>query len=79
MGVGLPDLGGGGFGSSVAQLIASFNHCRFASFGLPDYFISHGTVERLLKEVGLDAESLSEKILAILKNYDKKEARSTLS
>ena len=69
----------GGFGSAVAQLIASSNQCQLVNFGLPDYFVSHGTVERLFKEVGLDAESLSEKILAILKNYDKREARSTLS
>ena len=69
----------GGFGSQVAQVVASLHQCRLVNFGLPDYFVSHGSIEQLFKEVGLDPASLSEKILAILKTYEKSEARSTLS
>ncbi len=69
----------GGFGSQVAQVVASLNQCRLVNFGLPDYFVSHGSIEQLFNEVGLDPASLSEKILAILKTYEKSEARSTLS
>jgi len=69
----------GGYGATVAQVVASIGNCRLVNFGLPDYFVSHGTVDCLLKEVGLDAASLTEKIVAILKHYDKREARSALS
>jgi 1-deoxy-D-xylulose-5-phosphate synthase len=33
------------------------------SLGLPDDFVTHGSMEELYREVGLDAESLSGKIL----------------
>jgi 1-deoxy-D-xylulose-5-phosphate synthase len=69
----------GGYGAMVAQVVASLGGCRLVNFGMPDYFVSHGTVDCLLKEVGLDAGSVTEKIVAILKNYDKREARSALS
>jgi 1-deoxy-D-xylulose-5-phosphate synthase len=69
----------GGYGSLVAQVVASIGDCRMINFGLPDYFVSHGTVDSLLKEVGMDPASLTEKIISVLKTYDKREARSALS
>lgn len=56
----------GGYGSMVAQIIASKNSCQLVNLGLPDHFISHGTVEYLLRDVGLDAASLTRKITEIL-------------
>jgi 1-deoxy-D-xylulose-5-phosphate synthase len=54
----------GGFGSSVVNYL---NHrhpgVRCISFGLPDAFVTHGSMEELYREVGLDAGTLSGKIL----------------
>ncbi|NTU52607.1 MAG: 1-deoxy-D-xylulose-5-phosphate synthase [Chlorobiaceae bacterium] len=54
----------GGFGSSVAGYLNRNHPCvRSISFGLPDAFVTHGSMEDLYREVGLDAETLSEKIV----------------
>ncbi|NTV67649.1 MAG: 1-deoxy-D-xylulose-5-phosphate synthase [Chlorobaculum sp.] len=54
----------GGFGNSVVNYL---NHAhpgvKCISLGLPDDFVTHGSMEELYREVGLDAESLSGKIL----------------
>lgn len=65
----------GGYGSRVAQVIASLDGCRLVSFGLPDCFVGHGAVENLMMEVGLDASSLTEKILAILESRESRVGR----
>lgn len=53
----------GGFGNNVVNYL---NHAhpgtRCISFGLPDAFVTHGSMEELYLEVGLDAETLSRKI-----------------
>jgi 1-deoxy-D-xylulose-5-phosphate synthase len=54
----------GGLGNSVVNYL---NHAhpgvRCISFGLPDAFVTHGSMDELYREVGLDAGSLSGKIL----------------
>jgi len=38
------------------------------NIGLPNNFVDHGSRKVLLKEVGLDSESLTEKILNFINN-----------
>lgn len=56
----------GGFGSAVAEFITD-NSCfnKLIRFGIPDRFIEHGKVELLEKELGLDTNSMAEKIKSI--------------
>ncbi|MBN1929559.1 MAG: 1-deoxy-D-xylulose-5-phosphate synthase [Chlorobiaceae bacterium] len=53
----------GGFGSSVTSYLSHAHPgVKCTTFGLPDDFITHGSMKELYKEVGLDAETLAEKI-----------------
>ena len=55
----------GGFGAAVASLAADCNlprSPRFLRLGLPDRFIEHGDVERLLASLSLDPASIAGKI-----------------
>ncbi|MFJ1491978.1 1-deoxy-D-xylulose-5-phosphate synthase [Capnocytophaga canis] len=52
----------GGFGSSIAEFANVYNYKnKLKIIGLPDFFITHGNVERLQKIVGLDSSTLAEK------------------
>ena len=68
----------GGFGSLVAQLLGPTAGARVVNFGLPDQFVGHGDVNRLHREAGLDAESLANKVRAILNTHDKREVGSVI-
>ena len=60
----------GGFGSAVLEFLADrglLNGKTIVRFGIPDRFITQGDKALLLKEIGLDNESLKEKILQVLK------------
>jgi len=50
----------GGFGSAVAELLVDrcLPQVRVKRLGLPSRFISHGDTETLLRECGLDADSI---------------------
>jgi hypothetical protein len=53
----------GGFGQAVADYLLSEGYRgEFRALGIPDRFITHGTRAELLREVGLDAESLRHSI-----------------
>lgn len=55
----------GGYGEKVLDYMnRSGLKSRFLGISLPDAYIEHGNVELLKKEVGLDAGSIAEKILA---------------
>ena len=55
----------GGFGSAVAELMADLEIQRpLARVGLPDKFVTHGSVDRLRKDVGLTPEGLAEAVLS---------------
>lgn len=57
----------GGFGSAVLELLARNNvFIPVLQIGLPDRFITHGTPEILLKDVGLDAAGVVNEIEAKL-------------
>lgn len=67
----------GGFGSLVSQFVANQGGPKVVNFGLPDSFLSHGATELLLKEIGLDSATISEKILSLV--YVQNKARSSFS
>jgi len=59
----------GGFGSSIVEFAAEKNYkTKITILGIPDGFIEHGSLNQLQKSVGLDIESIKQKIVAILKN-----------
>jgi 1-deoxy-D-xylulose-5-phosphate synthase len=53
----------GGFGSGIGEYILDngFSN-KLLRFGIPDRFIEHGKVEILEKDLGLDVQSMTEKI-----------------
>lgn len=55
----------GGFGSAVLESLSRLGKDirKVLRLGLPDQFIEHGSRERLLKIVGLDAHSMAQAIL----------------
>ncbi len=62
----------GGFGSIVNHFcLHQFDQLpHILNIGLPDRFVQHGSNSDLLKETGLDAESISQKILNyVYRNY----------
>ncbi len=57
----------GGFGSAVLELLADHGVAvPVARVGLPDHFVEHGPVPVLRREVGLTAEAVAAKALALL-------------
>jgi 1-deoxy-D-xylulose-5-phosphate synthase len=53
----------GGAGSAVAETLAKLNmHPQLLQLGLPDSFIEHGDPAELLRDVGLDAAGILERI-----------------
>jgi 1-deoxy-D-xylulose-5-phosphate synthase len=58
----------GGFGSAAAELLADNGvPVAMRRLGLPDRFVEHGDTEVLLEEVGLDADSLFEACLSVVR------------
>ena len=59
----------GGFGSSLLELFSENQlDIKFFQLGIPDQFIPHGNIPQLYKEVGLDPDSIFEKITLWFKN-----------
>jgi 1-deoxy-D-xylulose-5-phosphate synthase len=57
----------GGLGSAVMEFINDHAYSvRVKRLGIPDRFISHGTVRELCRECGYDAESIAETIKTVL-------------
>jgi 1-deoxy-D-xylulose-5-phosphate synthase len=53
----------GGLGSGVCEYLHHTHpEVRTAKFGLPDAFVTHGSMDELYRETGLDASSIAEKI-----------------
>jgi 1-deoxy-D-xylulose-5-phosphate synthase len=55
----------GGFGSAVLEEIADLSS-RTLVLGLPDRFIDHGKRDVLLREAGLDADAIAQRVVAEL-------------
>ncbi len=62
----------GGVGSGILELLNTEGllgtSCRVLTLGIPDSFIVHGDKEILLREIGLDAESVAGRALNFLKD-----------
>jgi len=57
----------GGVGSAVLEVLDDMNMpFRFKLLGIPDRFVSHGSVGRLTRFLKLDAEGIRNAIKAIL-------------
>jgi len=65
----------GGFGSAILEVLANLGiTVPVLTFGLPDRYIEHGTIEGLLDSVGLKPETILSRILGYLKVIDEKKA-----
>lgn len=54
----------GGFGSAVMEWMSDHGYTpQIARLGLPDNFVEHGTVAELQKIVGIDKESIKQRII----------------
>ena len=62
----------GGLGSSIKELIVDekLQDIKIKSFGYPDYFVKHGTVDELEKLYGIDGKSIIKYIEENLKNEE---------
>jgi len=59
----------GGFGSSVLELVNKYNiRAKTKIFGFPDTPVSHGSRKELFRKYRLDAASITQDILKMLKN-----------
>ncbi len=60
----------GGFGEKVRTCLDSMENApHILTIALPDAYVEHGNVELLRKEVGIDAETVTNKVLAAAKEY----------
>jgi 1-deoxy-D-xylulose-5-phosphate synthase len=59
----------GGFGSAILEAVSDENskHIPLLRLGYPDRFITHGSKPLLYREMGLDPESMANKILDFVK------------
>ena len=54
----------GGLGSAVLEFLSDHGYdTKVKRIGLPDSFVTHGTVTQLRKLCGMDAESIADAIL----------------
>ncbi len=56
----------GGFGSMIKSHFSN-SDIKVYSFGIPDEFITHGTVDQLKNMMGISAEKITKEIISILK------------
>ena len=61
----------GGAGSAVSEVQnSSGKSTALLQLGLPDYFIPQATQQEALKDLGLDAKGIEEKILHFIAKQD---------
>lgn len=60
----------GGVGTGVMEWVQEneIPHQHLHGFGIPDYFIEHGSRKQLLENIGLTSETIAEKVRAILQD-----------
>lgn len=57
----------GGFGQQVQSYLSDIDYKgKVLKIAIPDEFVQHGSVTLLFKELGMDAESITERILEVL-------------
>ena len=58
----------GGFGSAIIEFASTYNYTiPITQLGIPDVFIEHGNLIQLQKSIGIDTESIRQRIAGILK------------
>ena len=58
------NVASGGYGEKVREYLDSLNlSCQLMNVTIPDEYVEHGNVDLLKKEIGIDAESITERIL----------------
>lgn len=68
----------GGFGSAVLEFAQSNRYTQsiISRIGIPDQFIEHGSVSKLLEEIGMTAEHVVAELKSIIPVIEKKVLRS---
>lgn len=60
----------GGFGSGVLETLSEAGlNCMVRRFGIPDAYVTQGAVEILFAEIGLDAESIGDAVIAACQEH----------
>ncbi|WNS74175.1 1-deoxy-D-xylulose-5-phosphate synthase [Bacillus sp. DTU_2020_1000418_1_SI_GHA_SEK_038] len=64
----------GGFGSSVLEFAHEngFHHIEIDRMGIPDRFIEHGSVDKLLEEIGMTTSDVVERINILARKKQKR-------
>ena len=63
----------GGFGEACADYLINHGYDNdLLHIGVPDTFVTHGTPDQLYQMLGMDAESIAEKIIEKLQQEDGK-------
>ena len=58
----------GGFGSAIIEFASTYNYTiPITQLGIPDVFIEHGNLIQLQKSIGIDTDSIRQRIAGILK------------
>jgi 1-deoxy-D-xylulose-5-phosphate synthase len=61
------NVASGGFGEKVRNYLDSrYSNATLLNITLPDAYVEHGNVELLRKEVGIDADTIVDRILEFL-------------
>ena len=59
----------GGFGQAIAEYLITHNyHGKLKVIGIPDQFVTHGNRDQLLKEIGLDVDSILKTVTEFVEN-----------
>jgi 1-deoxy-D-xylulose-5-phosphate synthase len=68
----------GGFGSAVLEFAQENNYyeTKISRIGIPDHFIEHGSVSKLLEEIGMTTENVITQLKAMMPEKEKKVLRS---
>ncbi len=57
------NVASGGYGEKLREIVAPYyKTTKFMQIAIPDEYVEHGNVEQLKKEIGIDAETVAEKI-----------------
>lgn len=64
----------GGFGSSILEFASEqgYHDLKIERMGIPDQFIEHGSVEKLLSEIGLTTENIIHKFQTLARKKQKR-------
>ena len=58
------NVASGGYGEKVRSYIGEKKlDANVLSISIPDQFVTHGSVDKLFKELGIDAQSIAEKVM----------------